>query len=106
MHYEVPSLSSMLYEYTNKERDAIVNAFRTGNSQSLRSLPNELQPFCVSQAIKESVQNMHLLSSIQSQNAKVHNELLKHNGGVFQTFAWAPDEYEVEKKVKAEYARA
>jgi len=31
MHYEVPSLSSMLYEYTNKEQDSCVNAFRVGN---------------------------------------------------------------------------
>ena len=59
MHYEVPSLSSsksnlkinhflVLYEYSNKEHDTVKRAFRVGNWQSLRTLPNEMQPFCVS----------------------------------------------------------
>jgi len=43
-HYEVPSLSSMLYEFTNKEQDAIVNAFRVGNWNTLRDLPNAIAP--------------------------------------------------------------
>jgi hypothetical protein len=40
MHYEVPSLSSMLYEFTNKEQDSINKAFRIGNYVSLRDLPD------------------------------------------------------------------
>jgi hypothetical protein len=34
----------MLYEFTNKEQDAIINAFRTGNWNSIRSLPNHIAP--------------------------------------------------------------
>ena len=44
MHYEVPSLSSMLYEFTNKEQDLIVRAFRSGNYVGLRDLPDNLAP--------------------------------------------------------------
>jgi len=44
MHYEVPSLSSMLYEFTNKEQTSIVNAFRIGNYTDIRDLPNNLAP--------------------------------------------------------------
>ena len=47
MHYEVPNLSSMLYEYTNKEVDIVKNAFRIGNWDSIRDLPSELKPFSV-----------------------------------------------------------
>lgn len=44
MHYEVPSLSSMLYEYTNKEQNSIINAFRVGNHVAIRDLPNHIAP--------------------------------------------------------------
>lgn len=44
MHYEVPSLCSMLYEYTNKEQDNILNAFRIGNWNHIRDLPNNIAP--------------------------------------------------------------
>lgn len=44
MHYEVPSLTSMLYEYTNKEQDNIMQAFRIGNWFGIRDLPNNIQP--------------------------------------------------------------
>ena len=30
-HYEVPNLTSMLYEYTNREKDTVQSAFRGGN---------------------------------------------------------------------------
>jgi len=45
MHYEVPNMSSVLYEYTNKEYDVVKSAFRVGNHHSLRDLPNEIAPF-------------------------------------------------------------
>lgn len=41
----------VLYEYTHKELDIVKNAFRTGNWDSLRDLPNELKPFAVQQSI-------------------------------------------------------
>ena len=47
-HYEVPNLSSMLYEFTNNEQDRIHSSFRVGNFQSLRDLPRHLLPGNVS----------------------------------------------------------
>ena len=44
MHYEVPSLASMLYEYTNKEQDLVTQAFRNSNFVSLRDLPENIAP--------------------------------------------------------------
>ena len=44
MHYEVPSLSSMLYEFTNREQDLVNQAFRTGNYISMRDLPENIAP--------------------------------------------------------------
>ena len=43
-HYEVPNMSSMLYEFTNKEQDKVHQSFRVGNYVSLRDLPNLIQP--------------------------------------------------------------
>lgn len=39
-HYEVPNLTSMLYEYTNKEQERVLQGFRIGNFVSLRDLPH------------------------------------------------------------------
>ena len=41
-HYEVPNMSSMLYDFTNKEQERIAQGFRIGNFVSLRDLPKEL----------------------------------------------------------------
>lgn len=41
-HYEVPNLSSMLYEFTNKEAERILQGFRVGNFVSLRDLPTDM----------------------------------------------------------------
>lgn len=41
-HYEVPILSSMLYDYTNKEQERIKKSFRTGNFIGLRDLPSNV----------------------------------------------------------------
>ena len=46
-HYEVPNLTSMLYEYTNREKDLVERAFRGGNYQTLRSLPDDIRPHSV-----------------------------------------------------------
>ena len=48
-HYEVPNLSSMLYEFTNKEADRVNHCFRIGNFYSLRDLPKHIFPGNVSQ---------------------------------------------------------
>ena len=62
-HYEVPNLSSMLYEYTNNEMDRIKYAFRVGNFHSLRGLPRHLLPGNVSQISKSKIES-NLYSSI------------------------------------------
>ena len=41
-HYEVPNLTSMLYEYTNKEQERLLMGFRRGNFVSLRDIPNDM----------------------------------------------------------------
>ncbi len=63
-HYEVPNLSSMLYEYTNKETQVVQQAFRGGNYQSIRGLPDDIRPYSVGQAIKQRIAENALTSSI------------------------------------------
>ena len=48
-HYEVPNLSSMLYEFTNREAERVAMGFRTGNYVGLRDLPKHLMAGNVSQ---------------------------------------------------------
>jgi len=55
MHYEVPNLTSVLYDYTNKEQDLVKNAFRVGNYHSLRDLPDAVEPFSVTHNLKIKV---------------------------------------------------
>ena len=47
-HYQVPNLTSMLYEFTNNESERVKKAFRIGNFVSLRDLPAHLMPGNVS----------------------------------------------------------
>ena len=97
-HYEVPNLSSMLYEYTNKETDIVQSAFRRGNYQSIRGLPDEIRPYSVGQAVKEKIAENALMSSIIGQNNTAYNELLKGDGGVFSKFQWKNDPFEAAKE--------
>ena len=95
-HYEVPNLSSMLYEYTNREKDTVEQAFRGGNYQSLRGLPDDIRPFNVGQAVKQRIAESALTSSIISQNNHVYQELLKGDGGtLFSKFEWKSDPLEL-----------
>lgn len=55
-HYEVPNLSSMLYQFTNEEKDRVARAFRTGNYLSLRDLPRHLLPGNVSQVSRSKIE--------------------------------------------------
>jgi hypothetical protein len=73
----------VLYEYTNKEFDMVRNAFRTGNWDSLRDLPNDLKPFHVQQQISRRLQLEELHSSMVSQNKRIAREILKEHGGLF-----------------------
>ena len=54
----------MLYEYTNKEKDYVERAFRGGNYQTLRGLPDDIRPFSVGQAVKDKIASTALTSSI------------------------------------------
>ena len=66
MHYEVPSLSSMLYEFTNKEQNQVVNAFRVGNWVQIRDLPNNVAPNNVLQQIQIKMNQALTESSVIS----------------------------------------
>jgi len=56
----------VLYDYTNKEYDIIKNAFRIGNWDSIRSLPNDLKPYAVQQYIAQRLQEENVHNSMIS----------------------------------------
>lgn len=89
----------MLYDYTNKENDIVRNAFRTGNWDSIRNLPNDLRPFAVQQHVSRRLQEDEIHSQMVSQNKRVFKELLKDHGGLFMRFEYVGDPYEEEKRV-------
>jgi hypothetical protein len=87
-HYEVPNLTSMLYEYTNKEQERILMGFRRGNFMSLRDLPNDLTNGNVMNAQKEKIE----ANIKEKPEPKLYIEL-SHGGGYFSKFDWKPDPY-------------
>jgi hypothetical protein len=88
-HYEVPNMTSMLYEFTNKEQDRIHQSFRVGNYVSLRDIPDSLLPGNVS-SYAQSKQEENLYSIIERRSWV---ELSK-NGGYFSKFTWQEDAYD------------
>ena len=66
-HYEVPNLSSMLYEYTNREKDRVQQSFRVGNYHSLRDLPRHLLPGNVSQWSRSKIES-NLYSQVEERS--------------------------------------
>jgi len=97
----VPNLSSVLYEFTNREKDRIDRCFRVGNFHSLRDLPKHLLPGNVSYMSQNKV----------NENLYGHHEErsyieLQRNGGYFSKFIWRCDPYELylekQKKDRAE----
>jgi hypothetical protein len=56
-HYELPNLTQLLYDFTNKEQDTILRCFRTGNYDSLRDLPSKLTPANVLKNQREKQDN-------------------------------------------------
>ena len=87
-HYEVPNMSSMLYEFTNKEQDRVHQSFRIGNFVSLRDITDSLLPGNVSH-MANSKQEENLYSIIERRSWV---ELSK-NGGYFSKFEWQPDPF-------------
>ena len=84
----VPNLSSILYEFTNREKDRIERCFRVGNYHSLRDLPKHLLPGNVS----------YMSSNKINENLYGHKEErsyieLQRGGGYFSKFAWMPDPF-------------
>ena len=90
-HYEVPNLSSMLYEFTNREQDRVNHCFRIGNFLSLRDLPTHILPGNVSQ-MNQSKINENLYSQKEE---RTYIELQK-GGGYFSKFEYRfyDDSYE------------
>ena len=87
-HYEVPNMTSMLYEFTNKEQDRVHQSFRTGNYISIRDLPSVIVPGNVSNQQESKIEDN--LYSIMERRSWVE---LSNNGGYFSKFEWRPDEY-------------
>lgn len=87
-HYEIPNLSSMLYEYTNKEAERILQGFRIGNFVSLRDLPTDFTYGQVLLAQKDKIEG----NIRQHPEPKTYVELAQ-GGGYFSKFDWKPDPY-------------
>ena len=87
-HYEVPNMSSMLYEFTNREQEKIHQSFRTGNYVSLRDMPDMIIPGNVTSMLSSKIEDN--LFSIMERRSYVE---LSNNGGYFSKFEWQPDDY-------------
>jgi len=87
-HYEVPNLTSMLYEYTNKEAERILMGFRKGNFVSLRDLPNDFNYGNVLNAQRDKIEH----NIKEKAEPKLYVELLG-GGGYFSKFEWKEDPY-------------
>eukprot|EP00347_Sterkiella_histriomuscorum_P005196 403357524 len=86
-HYELPNLAQLLYDYTNKEQELIQRCFRTGNYNSLREIPNKIQPNVLLKFLKKKMD--------QNLQAKMPTDQKKLvGGGFFNEFEWLPDSYD------------
>jgi len=83
-------LSSMLYEFTNREQERVHNTFRVGNFQSLRDLPNDILAGSILNAQKDKIE--HNLYVPVEQKSYVE---LFGGGGYFSKFEWKEDPYEL-----------
>lgn len=103
-HFQVPNLSSMLYEFTNREQEKIQSCFRIGNFNSLRDLPKHLLPGNVSYMSSAKI-NENLYGAKEERS---YIELQK-GGGYFSKFEYREDPYslflESEKQDRYEKAQ-
>ena len=81
-------MSSMLYEFTNKEQDKVFQGFRAGNFVSLRDLPDVIVPGNVSGMLSSKIEEN--LFSVMERRSWVE---LSSNGGFFSKFDWKPDSF-------------
>lgn len=86
-------MSSMLYEFTNKEQDQVINAFRINSFVAIRDLPDHIAPTNVIQHIQTKMKEALGQSSVISQNKRAHMEKLQNTNGYFRTFEWMEDHY-------------
>ena len=87
-HYQVPNLSSMLYEFTNKEKERISQCFRIGNFHRLRDLPKHLLPGNVSYVSQNKINEN--LYGIREERSYIE---LQRGGGYFSKFEYLPEQY-------------
>jgi hypothetical protein len=86
-HFEIPNLSSMLYEFTNKEKDLVERCWRIGNYNSLRDLPTNIAPSNVLKSYQEKQDIAHLPNRPKKLTAL-------SDGGYFSKFEWQPESYD------------
>lgn len=98
-HYELPNLTQLLYDFTNKEQDTILRCFRTGNYNSLRDLPPNLLPNSVLKMLREK-QDENL--AWKPPPARVEKLA---GGGLFKDYEYLPDGYDTFLKHKQDEKR-
>lgn len=88
-HYEIPNLTSVLYDFTGREMERIKNSFRIGNFHSLRDLPNNLSSGHVNLLSRSKIED----NLYGHKEERSYIELQK-GGGFFSKFEWMEDPYE------------
>jgi len=78
----------MLYEYTNREAERILQGFRIGNFVSLRDLPKDFTYGQVLLAQKDKIE-----ANIRNHPEPKTYVELSQVGGYFSKFDWKPDPY-------------
>ena len=93
-HYELPNLTQLLYDFTNKEQDTIMRCFRVGNYTSLRDLPANLLPNAVTKMMNDKQDGNLVWRQPPPKVATLTG------GGLFSDYEWLPDEYSMYLKHK------
>ena len=93
-HYELPNLTQLLYDFTNKEQDLVMRCFRVGNYTSLRDLPANLMPNAVLKQMNEK-QDTNLMWRQPAPKVATLT-----GGGLFSEYERMPDEYAIYLKIQ------
>ena len=95
-HYELPNLTQLLYDFTNKEQEIIAKCFRVGNYQSLRDLPNSMGAGNLIKALNDKQDT----NFAYKQPAPRVQTLT--GGGLFKDYEWLPDSFDIFMKQKSD----
>jgi hypothetical protein len=95
-HYELPNLTQLLYDFTNKEQDTILRCFRVGNYNSLRDLPASLLPNAVIRAMNEKADSNYMWKAPPPRVEKLSG------GGLFKDYEYIGDSYDAFLKQKSD----